>query len=43
MVTAVRGGADRWAVAGRVGLLLGLAGVGWIAIAFGLLSSSIGY
>ncbi|GAA1403653.1 serine hydrolase [Pseudonocardia kongjuensis] len=43
VVTAVRGGAGRWQVGGRIGLLLGLAGVAWIAIAFGLLSSSVGY
>lgn len=42
VVTAVRGGAGRRVIAGRVGLLLGLAGTGTITIAFGLLSG-VGY
>ncbi|WP_197519580.1 serine hydrolase domain-containing protein [Pseudonocardia sp. HH130630-07] len=41
--SAVRAGAGRGRVAGRVVQLVALAGTGWIAVAFGLLSSSLSY
>lgn len=43
VVSAWRAGAGRGRVAGRIVLVLGLAGTTWIAVAFGLLSSSLTY
>ncbi|MEQ3549654.1 serine hydrolase domain-containing protein [Pseudonocardia nematodicida] len=43
VVTALRAGAGRGRVTGRVVQLLALAGTAWVAVAFGLLSSSLSY
>lgn len=43
IATGVRGGVGRSRIAGRVLMLLGLAGTTWVAVAFGLLSPDVGY
>ncbi|WP_177238373.1 serine hydrolase domain-containing protein [Pseudonocardia ammonioxydans] len=43
LVTGVRGGIGRSRIAGRVLMLLGLAGTTWVAVAFGLLSLDVSY
>ena len=43
LVTGARGGIGRSRIAGRVLMLLGLAGTTWVAVAFGLLSLDISY
>ncbi|MBP2365988.1 serine hydrolase domain-containing protein [Pseudonocardia parietis] len=43
IATGLRGGVGRSRIAGRVLMLLGLAGTAWVAIAYGLLSTDIGY
>ncbi|ALE72298.1 hypothetical protein AD006_10205 [Pseudonocardia sp. EC080610-09] len=43
VVTGARGGIGRSRTAGRVLVLLGLAGTAWVALAFGLLTPDLGY
>ncbi|ANY07558.1 hypothetical protein [Pseudonocardia sp. HH130630-07] len=43
LVTGFRAGVGRARLAGRVLMLLGLVGVAWVALAFGLLSPDLGY